>query len=135
VKPVTSLFRPLLSLTFIALAAAVFAADAQTHRGKGVVMAIQDDGQVLVIDHETIPGYMDAMVMPFELANTAMARAIKVGDRVAFTITQNGDFWPITSLKKIPPRKGSTPKPLANSPEPRSATPTAVAKGLSGAAQ
>ncbi|MGH7442638.1 MAG: copper-binding protein [bacterium] len=89
-----------------ALGAACAQVPSVTHHAEGVVRGIEANGQVLVIQHKAIPGYMDAMTMPFELGDVRLAKGVKVGDLIRFTITQKGEFWPITSLKEIPiPRK------------------------------
>lgn len=77
---------------------------------RGVVMEIKSQGQVLVIRHEAIPGLMGAMTMPFELADARLAKGIKVGDEVRFTIVHKGGFWPITSLKKVKAMKAAAKK-------------------------
>lgn len=76
----------------------------EKHHGVGVVKGIEKGGKVLVIQHEAIPGFMEAMTMPFELADPALAKGVKVGDHVRFTIVHKGDFWPIVALKKFTPK-------------------------------
>jgi Cu/Ag efflux protein CusF len=83
------------------------AAAAELYHVRGVVMEIKDKGQVLVIQHEAIPGLMGAMTMPFELADPRLANGIKVGDTVRFTMVHKGDFWPITALKKVKAAKAA----------------------------
>lgn len=41
----------------------------------------------LTVSHDAIPGYMDAMVMPFHVADPAMLADVRRGDRVGFRIT------------------------------------------------
>jgi Cu/Ag efflux protein CusF len=76
------------------------AAPATVHQGQGVLKKITEGGKVLVIKHKAIPGYMPAMTMSFELADPALAKDLVVGDRISFTLTKKGNFWPITALHK-----------------------------------
>ncbi len=52
--------------------------------GKGVIQMI-GEGQ-LVIQHETIPGFMGAMTMAFQIAEEAMNDSLKVGDEIIFKL-------------------------------------------------
>lgn len=85
------------------------AAGAEIFHGRGVVTAIKNQGQVLVINHEAIPGLMEAMTMPFELSDPGLAKGIKVGDEIRFTLVHKAGFWPIVALKKIKAPKKTTP--------------------------
>jgi Cu/Ag efflux protein CusF len=85
------------------------AATKDLYHVRGVVMGIKNQGQVLVIQHEAIPGLMGAMTMPFELADARLAKGIKVGDEVRFTMVHKAGFWPIIALKKIKAQKTATP--------------------------
>jgi len=87
--------------------AAVAVAD--LYHVQGTVMEIKNQGRVLLIQHEAVPGLMGAMTMPFELADPRLAKGIKVGDKIRFTIVHKGGFWPIVALKKV--RKMKTPIP------------------------
>lgn len=87
-----------------------------TYLGHGVVKEIDENGQVFLIKHDAIPGLMGAMTMPFELTRTALAEGIRVGDRIEFTITQDGDYWPITALKKLPAAEKKAQKKKASVP-------------------
>jgi Cu/Ag efflux protein CusF len=46
----------------------------RTFSVRGIVQEIKSDGKTAVIKHETIPGYMDAMTMPFDVKNRARTR-------------------------------------------------------------
>lgn len=67
----------------------------------GVVKGVKSEGRVLIIDHRDIPGFMEAMVMPFAVADAKLSAGLKVGDTVQFTLSQNTGDWPITEIKKI----------------------------------
>lgn len=48
---------------------------------QGVVVEVHPPAEVL-LDHEAIPGVMDAMVMEFEVADPAMLEGVAPGDRI-----------------------------------------------------
>jgi protein SCO1/2 len=62
------------------------AATTQVLTVKGVVKELEPDGKTVVIQHEAIPGYMQAMTMPFEVRDTNLLRELKAGDSVSFKL-------------------------------------------------
>src|ERR1039457_3581404 len=56
--------------------------NAQTYSAQGVVQEVKSDGQILVIKHNAIPGYMDAMTMPFQLREAAAGKGVQRGEEV-----------------------------------------------------
>ncbi|HXG49523.1 MAG TPA: SCO family protein [Methylomirabilota bacterium] len=62
-------------------------AERHTFAVTGVVHAFKPDGRTVIIAHETIPGYMEAMTMPFQLRETNQWQGIAAGDRIAFRLT------------------------------------------------
>ena len=73
---------------------------AETHSTTGVVVEVRPN--VLVIQHQDFPGFMKAMTMPFELADPGLAKGIKPGDKVSFTLTKTEQGYPLTAIQKIP---------------------------------
>ena len=68
---------------------------------RGVVRELDDDGKTVVIQHEKIPGYMDAMEMPFEVRNTNELRGLKPDEAISFRlIVTTNDAW-IDRVKKL----------------------------------
>lgn len=49
---------------------------------KGVVVSVDSAAGQVIVRHEAIPGYMDAMTMPFKVAETRMLDEIKPGDTI-----------------------------------------------------
>ena len=76
---------------------------AESHSSTGEIKRIRDSGKVLVIEHQEFPGFMEAMTMPFELSDPAIAAGLKEGDKVAFTIEKKENGYPISKIKKIEP--------------------------------
>ncbi len=72
----------------------------ESFHGVGVIKAVKSEGRVLVIDHQKIEGFMDAMEMPFALESASLAKGLKVGDTVSFTLTEKVGEWPITKIEK-----------------------------------
>jgi len=76
----------------------------------GVVQEVQSNGQVLVIQHDAIPGYMAAMTMPFKVKETA-ERQWQRGDEVVFQLhVTETESW-IDGIT----RTGTVQLPLASS--------------------
>jgi protein SCO1 len=63
------------------------AACATHHSGSGLILRVDRPGQTVTISHETLPGFMDAMVMPFDLKGAARTVALTPGDRVQFRLS------------------------------------------------
>lgn len=53
---------------------------------RGVIQELRPEKKEMIIRHETIPGYMDAMVMPFSVRDAALFQQVAVGDSVAFKL-------------------------------------------------
>src|ERR1039457_5969797 len=68
--------------------------NAQTFSTQGVVQEVEPDGQILVIKHDAIPGYMDAMTMPFKLKGPVAGNGLQRGDEISFQlhVTEN-ESW------------------------------------------
>lgn len=76
-------------------------ADPTSYEAVGVIQGVKAEGRVLVIDHEAIEGFMDAMEMPFALDDPKLAAGLKKGDKVRFTISEKAGDWPITKIEKL----------------------------------
>jgi len=67
---------------------------------KGLVKRV-DEGGVLTVEHEEMPGYMAAMTMPFEVKNKNDIEGINVGDEITFKYTVTSeDSW-IDNIKLL----------------------------------
>lgn len=51
---------------------------------RGAVKTLKEDGRTVVIEHEKIPGYMEAMTMPFRVRDVAELKGVTAGDKVVF---------------------------------------------------
>jgi thiol-disulfide isomerase/thioredoxin/Cu/Ag efflux protein CusF len=66
--------------------------ESETHEANGTIRSITPSKTFVVIEHGTIPGFMDAMSMPFAVKDTGVVEGFAPGDSVRFTLTvQDGD--------------------------------------------
>lgn len=72
----------------------------ERHSTTGIVREIAQDGHAVTIAHRDFPGFMEAMTMTFDVPDQKLTRGLKPGDTVEFTITRNGDAWPVSELAK-----------------------------------
>jgi Cu/Ag efflux protein CusF len=67
--------------------------------GVGKVVALVPETQEIVVDHDEIKGFMDAMTMGYKVNPISLLKAVKPGDKVRFTI--DTDKRVITKLEKL----------------------------------
>jgi protein SCO1/2 len=67
---------------------------------KGKVTAVNTDKATVKIDHEDIPGLMEAMEMEFHVADPKMLSGIKAGDQVQGQVKQAESGFVLTGLEK-----------------------------------
>ncbi len=63
------------------------AASSQHYEAVGVVVGFIAEKKFVNIRHETIPGFMNAMTMPFEVKDSTLLRGIQEGDSITFRFT------------------------------------------------
>jgi len=76
----------------------VVAAQAKLFHGVGVVLGVDKDAGVVTIDHEAIPGLMDAMVMNYNVSPKTLAAGLQKNDRVEFDV--DGVTYTIVKIAK-----------------------------------
>jgi protein SCO1/2 len=69
---------------------------------KGVVKSIEEDLSSARIDHEEIPGYMQAMTMPFAIGDTSEWATIETGDSISFLLHVTDERSWIDGVEKVP---------------------------------
>src|SRR5271163_167510 len=80
---------------------------------KGVIKELEPDGKTAVIRHEAIPGYMQAMTMPFEVRDTNLLRGLKAGDSISFKLAvtpTEGWISDLTKLSSVSPESAPLPQ-------------------------
>lgn len=84
-----------------ATASKATAVSTQIFQVKGVVVAVKPEEKTVRIRHEEIPGYMEAMTMPFEVRDTNELAGVSDGDTVSFRmLVTETDGW-IDQIKKL----------------------------------
>ena len=85
---------------------------------KGKVVNVDKRGSVVSVAHEAIPGYMDAMTMPFKLKDPSLLDIMADGDRLQATLVVSGTrSWleEVVVVQEAPDTSGVTsslePKP------------------------
>jgi len=75
----------------LSIPAALHAWAAEEHTVQGVLIDVNRDKGSITVSCDPIPGYMDAMVMPFEVRDLATLKTIQPGAMVRFTMVERGD--------------------------------------------
>lgn len=65
---------------------------------EGTVIEVMEDGR-LMVEHETIDGFMDAMTMPFSVSDPEVIRGVKSGDRIVAQLVVGDGKARLTSLR------------------------------------
>jgi protein SCO1/2 len=99
------------SLRFLLFAAGALtvSACATHHQARGVVLRVDHAARTVVVSHEPVPDFMDAMVMPFELRHPSEMADLVAGDRIAFRIASHKGQTRIDRLRILsaaPPGAG-----------------------------
>ena len=89
------------TLASILLGACVLTGCARHYTTHGLVLQVNRPGAVVTISHEALPGFMDAMAMPFELRGGARATPLTPGDRVALRLGVKGNRSWIDRLEVV----------------------------------
>ena len=94
----------------------VAVACADRHDARGLVLKVDREAATVTISHDAVPGFMDAMVMPFTAARADELEGVRPGDRVGFRITvRDGatEIDRITILSAAPADSGLVLSPSA----------------------
>jgi Cu/Ag efflux protein CusF len=67
--------------------------------GEGTVIALVTASHQIVVDHEEIKGFMDAMTMGYKVNSPSLLKELKPGDKVRFTI--DTEKHAITKIEKL----------------------------------
>jgi Cu/Ag efflux protein CusF len=67
------------------------AGEVKTYTFHGTPTKIDVANNEITIDHEKIPGYMDAMTMPYKVANPDILKQVTIGKETHFTLRVAGD--------------------------------------------
>ena len=77
--------------------------DLKTFPVRGKVVSVDAAKGSIVLDHEAIPGFMDAMTMPYDLKDKSVASELHPGDRITATllVRKTSDGWEDPKLDQI----------------------------------
>ena len=81
------------------------ATGARTFMAKGVVQEINADGRTVIIRHEAVSNYMDAMTMPFKVKEQKELADLRRGDEITFQLhVTETESWidQITKIGTVP---------------------------------
>ena len=85
---------------------------AKIYKLHGKVISIDKLGHQLIIDHDAIPGFMDAMTMPYSVKDDAMLGQVSAGDEIEADLRVQQDKAEIVALKVLKKAApGSAPVP------------------------
>ncbi|MGL4398964.1 MAG: SCO family protein [Luteolibacter sp.] len=83
-----------LTLAFLVSQSFVHAEEARDFTVRGVVRETRPAKSQLIVKHEEIPGYMDAMTMPFQVRDPKILESVKAGDAITFQLhVTEEDHW------------------------------------------
>ena len=69
-------------------------ANLRSFAARGVVRELKADGRTILLSHETITNYMDAMTMPFRVKEPKELTDLRPGDQVSFRLSvSNTESW------------------------------------------
>ena len=83
---------------------------AKYHNLKGQVVALDPASSLITVAHDKIPGFMEAMTMPFSIKDSALFRGVEVGDSVrGVVVVRRPEMWldSLTVGWKMPPSEPS----------------------------
>ena len=77
-------------------------ADARTYDVRGVLVGTQYNGQAAIINHERIPGYMDAMQMALRVGEAGTLADIEPGAKIRFDLVVTDEEAYIENIEPLP---------------------------------
>ena len=83
---------------------------ARYHHLRGQVVALDPASSLITIAHEKIPGFMEAMTMPFSVKDSTLFHSLEVGDSVRGVVAvRRPEIWldSLTVIWKMPPSEPS----------------------------
>jgi protein SCO1/2 len=72
---------------------------AQSYTVRGLVLKVDQPNRSLLVSCERIPDYMNAMVMPFTVRNSAELDGLDAGTMIQFTLVVDGESSYITGIR------------------------------------
>ena len=86
--------------------------EARHYSMHGKIMSVDKLGHELIIDHDAIPGFMEAMTMPYPVSDMAMLDKVGAGDEIKADLRVQGEQIAIDKLDVVHrAAPGSVPAP------------------------
>ena len=107
-----------IALLLVILSALLLFACARHYRVQGLVLDVNRNDNMMVVSHRAVPGYMDAMTMPFRVRRASELDSLKRGDQVEFQLVVKRrtslaeNVRAGTSAEVANARRGEAPLPL-----------------------
>jgi protein SCO1 len=84
------------------LFAAVPARSAQRFEATGLVLRVDPEHQTLLVSHEAIPGYMEAMIMPWRVREHKELDNLRPGEMIRFTLVVTKTSSYLANIRERP---------------------------------
>jgi protein SCO1/2 len=111
VKSRTYALIPLLALVLLA-ACSNRPEPAKRYALTGKVVSVEAKDSRLIVDHKAIPGFMEAMTMPYKVKDAAELKPLAPGDEItADVLVQGTDYW-LENIKVT--KKNAGPHPATS---------------------
>jgi protein SCO1 len=92
----------------------------QTFPVRGVVQELKPDGRTVIVRHEEITNYMEAMIMPFRVRGSNELSGLKPGDEITFRLLVTDDASWIDRVSRTGQTSSNEvvtgPAPVTNTP-------------------
>ena len=76
----------------------------------GTVVSVDVSHYRLTVDMEAIPGYMDAMTMPYKVPDNSVLKTLKKGQRIRATVVVQGDDEHLENITVVPSPQTKSPQ-------------------------
>ena len=98
------------------LCACLLPACAERHDARGLVLKVDRATATVTVSHEPIPGYMDAMVMPFAASHPGDLKDVQPGDRIQFRLNVGRGSTIIDRVRLLSAAPANASGPTADAP-------------------
>ncbi len=84
----------------LALALALPAGSMERHQATGMVLSVDRQNGLIFVSNDEIPGYMDAMVMPWKVTARDLDR-LRPGAKIAFTVVATKTYSRLADIRVV----------------------------------
>jgi len=88
-------------LAALVLLCAASCEDVRRYGGRGIVEDVKPEQGLVLIDHEKIPGLMDAMTMNFDVGDPALFETLRAGQKISFTLLKTSRAYEIVDVRVL----------------------------------